>query len=75
VLRRDRGAIVGSPFPTGAGPNALIVDNLSKFLYVVNGRANSISVYAIDQTTGALTAVAGSPFAMAVNPVSIALSD
>jgi 6-phosphogluconolactonase len=68
-------AVVGSPFPTGAGPNALIVDNLSKFLYVVNGRGNSISVYAIDQNTGALTAVAGSPFATAVNPVSIALSD
>jgi 6-phosphogluconolactonase (cycloisomerase 2 family) len=67
-------AVVGSPFPTGSGPNALIVDNLSKFLYVVNGRANSISVYAIDPTTGALTPINGSPFATAVSPISIALS-
>jgi len=48
--------------------------NPSRFVYVANDASNSISIYTIDATTGALTAVAnlsvsaGSPHFLAVNP-------
>jgi len=55
-------------FPAGSVPRGITVDPAGKFLYVANGfdgaGGNSISVYAIDAVTGALTPVAGSPFAM-----------
>ena len=38
------------------------VTKFSKFLYVTNPTANNVSGYTIDASTGALTAVAGSPF-------------
>jgi 6-phosphogluconolactonase (cycloisomerase 2 family) len=51
---------------TGAGPEALTVDPAGRFLYVANNTDGDISEYTIDQTTGALTAVAGSPIGGAV---------
>ncbi len=39
------------------------VTKFSKFLYVTNPTANNVSGYTINASTGALTAVAGSPFA------------
>ncbi len=63
------GALAGiQNFPAGSGPRAVTVDPAGKFAYVANGfdgvGGNSISVYAIDAATGALTPAAGSPFAM-----------
>jgi DNA-binding beta-propeller fold protein YncE len=40
-------------------------------VYVANSGSNDISAYTIDPTSGALTPVAGSPFAAGVNPSSI----
>jgi 6-phosphogluconolactonase len=56
-------AVTGSPFPTGADPEHLVVDPGGKFLYVSNRNdpQGGISVYTIN-ASGALAQVAGSPF-------------
>ena len=56
----------GSPYATSDGaPSSAVVDRAGRFLYVDQGSfdSGSIAVFAIDATTGALTAVPGSPFA------------
>jgi 6-phosphogluconolactonase len=71
-------AVPGSPFPAwplpvaasnGDGPSGAAVDPGGKFLYVANPYSRSdtkyISAYTIGTTSGALTAVTGSPFAVA----------
>jgi 6-phosphogluconolactonase len=63
-------------YTTGSGPSAVSVGNLSsgQFVFVANnGGSNNISVFAIAAGTGALTPVAGSPFAAGGNPHSLAL--
>jgi hypothetical protein len=68
--------IPGSPFPTGTagsfpGPSALVVNG--NFLYIaLAGTANAnnqIVVFAIDQNTGSLTPIPGSPFATGKDPL------
>lgn len=73
-------AAPGSPFATGnssAGPGPLAVHPNGKFLYVaLSGNVNAnhlISAFKIDAATGALSAVAGSPFATGGNPNTMAL--
>lgn len=69
--------VVGSPFATGPSPTGMAVDPSGQFFYVVNAAAlggNSISAYAIDPTTGALTPITGSPFAAGTNPFSITIT-
>jgi 6-phosphogluconolactonase len=72
--------IKGSPFTAGTGPNTIIVDPKGKFVYAVNSGSSSgsgsVSAYKI-KSTGALTQVAGSPFAtgnlpdyLAIDPTS-----
>ena len=58
LLRERRvDPIAGSPFPaTGTAPASLAVDPNGRFLYVVNNGSSDISVFAIDNATGALTA-------------------
>ena len=60
-------AVPGSPYQGGADDaytNGISVDPSSRFAFVAGGFATAnVSAYAIDRTTGALTAVAGSPFA------------
>jgi 6-phosphogluconolactonase (cycloisomerase 2 family) len=48
------------------------VDISGQYLYVVNQISNDVSVYAVDPTTGAITQVAGSPFAAGTNPFGVA---
>jgi len=55
-------AVAGSPFRSDFGPAAVAVDATSSFLYSANKPANSVSAFKI--TSGALTQVAGSPFAL-----------
>ena len=55
-------ATSGSPYSQTLDGSALAVDPLGRFLYVLNPNANDVSVYAIDQTTGALSNVPNSPF-------------
>jgi 6-phosphogluconolactonase len=59
--------VPGTPFlpdpGTSATPNDLRVDPSGKFLYVSNSGPPVVSAFTINATSGALTAVAGSPFA------------
>jgi 6-phosphogluconolactonase (cycloisomerase 2 family) len=53
----------------------LSADPLGQFLYVANKTSNNVSAFAINQTSGALAALTGSPFALApaTSPQSIAV--
>ncbi len=50
-------AIIGSPFITGASPSSVVVHPSNQFLYVANQADNTISLFKIDSTSGALTEV------------------
>lgn len=62
-----------STSPAGALPIDLAVDPSGQFVYAVNFNADTISAYVVDAATGALMAVAGSPFAAGSQPHSIAI--
>lgn len=49
-----------SPFTTGLLPVAVTVDPRGKYLFVSNYNSNTVSAYAIDQSTGAPSAAVGS---------------
>jgi 6-phosphogluconolactonase (cycloisomerase 2 family) len=69
--------IPGSPFATGQFPNSVTVHPTGRFVYVANSGIPtdifSVSAYAVNAATGALTPVPGSPFATGVEPVSVAI--
>jgi 6-phosphogluconolactonase len=46
----------------GTAPQQLLVDSAGAYLYVANSLSNNISAFSIDSSSGALTAVTGSPF-------------
>ena len=55
--------VPGSPFPTQIGPQSLLVDSSGKYLYVADASFDGyIDGFTIDQVSGALTPLAGSPF-------------
>ncbi len=65
--------IAGQPFAAGSEPNSVGIDPFHRFLYVTNESTSTtlpsnVSAYTIDQITGALTPVAGSPFAAGIAP-------
>ena len=55
---------------TGANITTVVVD-CARFAFVANSGSNNISAYLIDNTSGALTEVAGSPFAAGANPSAV----
>ena len=57
----------------GTFPLSIAVDPLGQFVYVANENSASVSVYSANATTGALTPVAGSPFAAQSGARSIAI--
>lgn len=66
--------VAGSPFVAGSGPIAIHIISPTAgvfFAYVVNSNSNDVSAYAINTSTGALTSVAGSPFAAGSSPTAI----
>ncbi len=74
-------AVSGSPFAAGNNPNSVTVDPSGRFAYVANAcdsspdcSAGDVSAYTINSSTGALSAVAGSPFAAGTNPISVAIA-
>jgi hypothetical protein len=72
--------LAGSPFVAGPAPRNVVIDSTGSFLYVANlgvaqsngtinpGSSSSISSFAIDPTTGALTSLSGSPLATPTSP-------
>jgi 6-phosphogluconolactonase (cycloisomerase 2 family) len=62
--------VAGSPFATGGlMPQGMVIDRAGRFLYAANNQgagtfAGSVAAFAIDRASGALIAVAGSPFAL-----------
>lgn len=69
--------IPGSPFLTGSTPatvayTPIVQENV--FAAVPNYNDNSLSVYVVNQSTGSLTPVAGSPFSAGPGPYDIAFS-
>jgi 6-phosphogluconolactonase (cycloisomerase 2 family) len=72
-------AVSGSPFPAGSGlqpvtvPFSVTVDPSGKFAYVANFSSGDVSAFSIDASTGALTAVSGSPFPAGSGPISISV--
>jgi len=71
--------MAGSPFPAGNpggddNPRFGVTDTNGHFLYVTVKDSNAVSAFAIDQTTGALTILAGSPFVTGPLPLGIAAS-
>jgi 6-phosphogluconolactonase len=51
----------GSPYDTQWGPEALVVDPSGKYLYAAD-QSGYIDAFSINESSGALTPVAGSPF-------------
>jgi lactonase family protein with 7-bladed beta-propeller len=54
-------SLVTSDF-SGVMTGAVVIDPYGRFAYLLGGQVNAIYAYTIDPTSGALTAVAGSPF-------------
>ena len=52
----------------------MAVDPSGTFAYVANRGDNNVSGYRINRTTGALTPIAGSPFAAGDGPYSVAVT-
>jgi 6-phosphogluconolactonase (cycloisomerase 2 family) len=77
------GALTALPgFPVGAGdsPHAIVGLHYSRFddkryVFVGNGGSNDVSAFVVNSTTGALTAVAGSPFPAGIDPQAMAIND
>jgi 6-phosphogluconolactonase len=71
-------SVRGSPFSTGffSGgtlSNTIVVDLLSRFVYVANYDHNNISAYSIGED-GVLTPLSESPFAVGTLPIAIAVA-
>lgn len=74
------GALVpmtASPYATGISPESLTIGPTGQYAYVVNSRhgavgVGTVSVFAIDQATGVLKEISGSPFAAGTNPQTMA---
>lgn len=69
------GQVPGSPFAIGSAPSSVAFSPdggpLATANYVPTG---SVSVFSVNQMTGALSAVPGSPFATGSEPFSVAFS-
>ena len=69
-------AIAGSPFASGNAPRILTVDPSGRFVYVGSGNlsdSGSVSAYTINAATGALSEIAGSPYAAGIRSYSVAV--
>lgn len=62
--------ISGSPFATGGGPDAILVDSTHSHVYVANRTDGTISGFTL-AASGGLTPVSGSPFATGKLPVAM----
>jgi 6-phosphogluconolactonase len=71
--------VPGSPFAAGLNPQGIATSPTGDFVFVANNAdmdtesTGNVSAYTINTSTGALTAVAGSPFAAGPNPKRLAV--
>ncbi len=68
--------VAGSPSAVGANPASVAVDPLGKYLYVGNnslGSNSQIFAFPINQTSGALAPIAGSPYASSETPYFVTI--
>jgi 6-phosphogluconolactonase (cycloisomerase 2 family) len=71
--------VAGSPFATGnsitlaSNPSSMTADPAGHFLYVANLATSNFSVFSINSTSGALTAISGSPYVV-TGPVTITIT-
>ncbi|HEY6413631.1 MAG TPA: beta-propeller fold lactonase family protein [Edaphobacter sp.] len=65
-------SVTGSPFATGTGPNAVVLDSTGKYVYVANRTDGNISGFTIG-TAGALTTLTGSPYASGTQVTSLGI--
>jgi 6-phosphogluconolactonase len=65
--------VPAGPYATGDAPLSITVDPSGKFVYVANEFSNDISGYSVNPTSGALTPIAGTPFAAGIGPSSLAI--
>jgi 6-phosphogluconolactonase len=63
----------GGDAGAGASSAAPSPDNVAGFVYVANFAGNNVSAYTINDSTGALSEIAGSPFAAGIGPTSVAI--
>ena len=72
--------VAGSPFAAGVGPESFTVNSAGTFAYAANVNVvgstatGTVSAYRIDVKTGALSPVAGSPFAAGAGTVSVTVN-
>ncbi len=75
IVNRATGAlsapVLGSPFATGTNPYSVTLDVADEFVYVANQGSADVSEFTFLPATGVLTAVAGSPVASQLGPVSL----
>ena len=57
-------AVLGSPFNDRLEGGLVAIDGQGKFLFVLNPTSNDISMFQINQASGSLSEVPGSPFAV-----------
>ncbi|HEY4974475.1 MAG TPA: beta-propeller fold lactonase family protein, partial [Steroidobacteraceae bacterium] len=70
-------AITGSPFgagfTAGAQTGVIAIDPSGRYLYVTDTANDQLDAFTLDQTTGALTPMAGSPFAVGNGAFGVAI--
>ena len=64
---------LGTPVGAGTLPISAAMDAAGTFVYVANDTSDDVSVFAVNAATGALTQVAGSPFAAGAGARAIAI--
>ena len=77
VVNPATGALtrIGTPTATGAAPHAIVglECGSTRFVVVASEGSNDISAFAVDNTTGGLTTVPGSPYPAGVDPQTLAV--
>src|SRR5271168_1543185 len=66
--------VVGTPFPAGNSPGAMLIDPSGQFLYVVNRAEDTISLFDINTSVGSLTEVLPR-VATGVTPMALAMTN
>jgi 6-phosphogluconolactonase (cycloisomerase 2 family) len=61
--------VLPNPILTNSSVTSLVPDPWGNYLYALTALPGSIDVYAIDQTSGALRAIDGSPFPISTGPI------